>query len=413
MPPPRRLASQLLERWDHSQRHAQDLLADAFAKHSRLAPKDRALTQNLLFGVLRNRRMLDHWIKHLRSGPLDDDARRLLQLGLYQLYHTRIPDHAAVSETLRLAPARFKGLANAILRRAGRERETLERLEKEAPPAIRHSLPDFLYEKWSAQFGADDAAALAAWCQQPSPNYLRRNDLLESSATLIRDQQLPPAAVPDRDDFFQVDDIPHALLEVGAGYIQDPATVLACDLLGVKSGHRVLDACAAPGGKTAYLVQCMGNEGTLIATDSSRGRRRRLETNLQRLGVKRIDVREANWTQPNNDLDLFDRILLDVPCSNTGVLRRRVDLRWRLQPETFTEMATLQEKLAQNALKQLRPGGRLVYSTCSIEREENEAVIARLLESDPKLRLKEQQSSLPQRDGFDGAFAALLVKKAS
>ncbi len=415
----RRRVLQLLEIWEHSNRHAQDLLGAEFER-AKLPGKERALMQHLLFGILRQRRLLDHWIDHLRAGKgkgkggLDDDARRLLQLGLFQLFHTRVPDHAAVNETLRLATPRTKGLINALLRRATRERSSLERMAAEAPAAIRFSLPDFLHDKWLAQFGEDAVEKLGCWCQEPAPNYLRRNDLRPEAAALLKDHGLRPAeAVGQREDFFQVDAIPQSILDAGAGYIQDPATVLACDLLGVKSGHLVLDACAAPGGKTAYLAQLMGNEGKLVATDSLESRLVRLRDNLDRLGATRVQVRSCDWKEANPDLGFFDRILLDVPCSNTGVLRRRVDLRWRLSSGVFAEMASLQVKLAGNILRQLRPGGRAVYSTCSIEPEENEQVVEHLLAEDPSLECRETVSSLPHRDGFDGAYAALLVKKTS
>ncbi|MGY8687289.1 MAG: transcription antitermination factor NusB, partial [Verrucomicrobiales bacterium] len=267
MPNARLLALQLLKTWDRSQSYAQDLLGTAFEKTA-LATNDRALVQHLLFGVLRHRRMLDHWIGHLREGKLDDDTRSLLQLGLFQLFHTRIPDHAAVNETLRLASQRSRGLANAVLRRATRERDALEALAAAAPAPLRHSLPDFLHEKWLAQFGEEETEKLCQWSQTPAPNYLRRNDLRPEAKALINDHGLKPAQVDEREDFYEVSEIPQAIIDAGAGYIQDPATVHAVDLLAPKSGHRVLDACAAPGGKTAYIAQLMGNEGTFIATDS-------------------------------------------------------------------------------------------------------------------------------------------------
>ena len=406
----RLLALKILTKWDHSQRHAQELLGDAFTR-KRLSQKDKAFAQNLVFGVLRHRRLLDHCLAHLRDGKLDEDVRRLLQLGLFQLFHTRIPDHAAVNETLRLAGSKTRGLANAILRRATRERETLEALQHEASPAVRHSLPDFLYEKWLAQFGEEATEKLCQWCQEPAPIYLRRNDLRAEARDLVRDHGLQVAAVPSREDFYRVDEIPQAFLDAGIAYVQDPATVRACDLLDVKSGHQVLDAFAAPGGKTAYLTQLMGNEGMLVATDSVESRLDRLSQNLHRLGVKRPRVTRCDWREAQPEMGVFDKILLDVPCSNTGVLRRRVDLRWRLKPEVFSEMAALQVELAQNVLKHLRPGGQAVYSTCSIEPEENEQVVDRLLEHDRSLSCTKVARSLPQEDGFDGAFAALIVRR--
>lgn len=410
----RRQVLQLLKAWDESQRHAQDLLGEVFQMKKPPA-KERTLMQHLFFGVLRHRRMLDYWIGHLREGkgPLEDDARRLLQLGLFQLFHTRIPDHAAVNETLRLASPRTRGLVNAMLRRATRERETMEALVGQAPPAVRYSMPDFLYDKWKARFGEEAAERLCQWCQEPAPVYLRRNDLRPEAKALLKDHGLVPLTETKREDFYEVETVPQTILDAGAGYIQDPATVLACDLLDVQPGQTVLDACAAPGGKTAYLAQVMRNEGKLVATDSLKSRRDRLQGNLDRLGVTCAQVVPCDWKVAHPELGMFDRILLDLPCSNTGVLRRRLDLRWRLSPEVFPAMATLQEQLARNALRQLRPGGRAVYSTCSIEEEENEQVVERLLAADPSLERGKVRRSLPHRDGFDGVYAALLVKHSS
>ena len=154
----RRRVLQLLEIWDQSQRHAQDLLSAEFEQGKKVPPKERSLMQHLLFGVLRQRRVLDLWIDHLRDskgkGGVEEDARRVLQLGLFQLFHTRIPDHASVNETLRLATPRTRGLINALLRRATRERASLEALAASAPAAVRYSLPDFLATKWEGQLGA-------------------------------------------------------------------------------------------------------------------------------------------------------------------------------------------------------------------------------------------------------------------
>ena len=174
----------------------------------------------------------------------------------------------------------------------------------------------------------------------------------------------------------------------------------------------MLDACAAPGGKAALLAQLMGNNGTLIASDSSSSRIRRLEANLKRLQVKVARSYLHNWSKttpfPWGDLK-FDRVLLDVPCSNTGVMRRRVDVRWRLKLEEFKSTAALQLQLIKSAIPVLKPGGTLVYSTCSLDAEENEQVVQKALAEIPGLKLEETKQILPQKDGFDGAYAAKLV----
>jgi 16S rRNA (cytosine967-C5)-methyltransferase len=182
-------------------------------------------------------------------------------------------------------------------------------------------------------------------------------------------------------------------------------------LLDPRPGETVLDACAAPGGKTALMAAMMGNEGRIIACDVSPGRIQRLRDNLQRLHVRIAEVRRhdpaSDEAPPWGDV-LFDRILLDVPCSNSGVMRRRVDVRWRLQEGDFKRLADMQSRLLRQSQRHLKPGGALVYSTCSLDEEENRGVVNRVLAEFPGLRLEDEVRSIPPVVGFDGAYAALI-----
>jgi 16S rRNA (cytosine967-C5)-methyltransferase len=173
----------------------------------------------------------------------------------------------------------------------------------------------------------------------------------------------------------------------------------------------VLDACAAPGGKAAVLAQFMENSGRLVATDTSPRRLKRLAENLQRLGVTIAECRMVDWTAPDvpDDGVRYDRILLDVPCSNTGVMRRRVDVRWRVTPAVVAEMADVQWRILASTIPRLAAGGRLVYSTCSLEPAENDVQVDRVLAAYPQLRLVEKKLVTPHETGFDGAFAALFA----
>jgi 16S rRNA (cytosine967-C5)-methyltransferase len=214
----------------------------------------------------------------------------------------------------------------------------------------------------------------------------------------------------NRENFARLADIPSEALAAGHCYIQDPSTAAPCLLLDPKPGERVLDACAAPGGKTAYLAELMKNEGFILACDRDAGRIRTLQDNLGRLGVsiaKCVQHDWANGSQPQNE-EGFDRLLVDAPCSNTGVMRRRVDVRWRLTPKDFLRMQKEQLRILRTTIPLLKPGGTLVYGTCSIEPEENEEVLGLITREFPFLKLLEQVSLLPFRDGFDGAFAAKL-----
>jgi 16S rRNA (cytosine967-C5)-methyltransferase len=215
------------------------------------------------------------------------------------------------------------------------------------------------------------------------------------------------------DDFTNFEHLPRAELAAGMVYIQDPSTLIAPKLLAPEAGMRVLDACAAPGGKTAFMAQLMSNKGEIVACDISEGRLRRLSNNLKRLGVSNTHIELHDWTGeslPSFTGTGFDRILLDVPCSNTGVMRRRVDVRWRLEESDFEQQTATQTRLLQSALRALKPSGTLVYSTCSIDAVENGLLVRRVLENLPFFRLDAEESSFPPDSGIDGAYAARIIR---
>ena len=406
----RALALTALREWRNGQQFADAILA-RLLRSSDLAAADRAFVTELFYGVLRNLTLLDSWIDSLRSGHLDHDARDLLRLGIYQLFLLQTPEHAAVFETVELAGARARSLVNAVLRNALRGQEEL--LEKAGAQdlSVRSSHPQFLIDRWTGNFDAESAQALCEWNNRPAPIYARINRLRISNEEFVAKH--PDAErLPQPVNFVRLTSIPNEALAAGHCYIQDPSTAAACVLLDPKPGESVLDACAAPGGKTAYLAELMRNEGLILACDRDAGRIRTLEDNLERLGVGMAQCTQHDWTlgsSPANEA-AFDRILVDAPCSNTGVMRRRVDVRWRLTAKDFKRMQEEQLRILRATIPLLKPGGALVYSTCSIEPEENQEAIRLLMREFPFLKLLEQISLLPFRDGFDGAFAAKLVR---
>ena len=213
----------------------------------------------------------------------------------------------------------------------------------------------------------------------------------------------------------EFDTLPTGAVRRGHCYIQDPSTVIACQLLGPKPGEKVLDACAAPGGKTGYVAELMQNLGTIMACDRDPERLEILKENMTRLGARIVQIFRHDWTHGDVPADIatlapFDRILVDVPCSNTGVMRRRADLRWRLRQADFARMQQLQIEIVRALIPLLKSNGVLVYSTCSLEPEENEKIARQILTEMPILRLETETFSLPFRDGFDGAFAAKIIK---
>lgn len=323
-------------------------------------------------------------------------------------------EHAAVYETVELAQPRASRLVNGVLRSAQRRRAELLVRAAEAPLPVRTSHPDFLVERWQSYFGREHAAALCEWNNQPPQIYARVNQLKTSAADF---RLAHPEAAEVNAKVFRFDEVPVDELRAGNCYIQDPSTLLACELLNPRPGERLLDACAAPGGKTGYMAELMQNNGTIIAADRDAARVETLRGNLERLGVAIASLVEHDWSSSDASGPIaraapFDRILLDAPCSNTGVMRRRADVRWRLRRDDFERMQQQQLAISRAVLRLLKPGGAFVYSTCSIEPEENEQVTARLSAEFPALQLDAQQTRLPFRDGVDGAFAAKFTLRS-
>jgi 16S rRNA (cytosine967-C5)-methyltransferase len=409
MPSSRRLSVDVLNEWDRGFDFASALIDDC-ADHCNLAPRDTALLQNLVLTTLRNRSLLDEWIKRLTDGKeIDDLAQQVLRIGVAQLLLLEMPVHAAVNETVECA-GRARKLVNAVLRRTDRERAELLAYRDSLPLHQQLSHPEWLAQRWTRQFGEETTAAIMRWNQDPAPVFVRPNLLLpDAEATLTAE----PGLTLRPDGFFACESAPRKLLSRGLCYAQDPSTALATRLLHPKPGDHVLDACAAPGGKTAFMAEMMANGGLIVASDSSSPRVRRMMGNLTRMGILPAQGVVHDWThdvQPLWAQKGFDKVLVDVPCSNTGVMRRRVDVRWRLKESAFTDMAALQQIITLRAARHLRLGGSLVYSTCSIDRDENEAVIEAVLAADPTLKRKETRQSQPWVDGLDGAYAVRLVK---
>jgi 16S rRNA (cytosine967-C5)-methyltransferase len=408
------LCHRALLEWEKGRTFSDEILHELIAKFDP-SPADRGLFTELFYGVLRNLRQLDYLLGFLRDGDLDTETRALLRSGLYQIFHTRIPVHAAVFETVSLAK-RSRGLVNAVLRRAVRDKDALTRKLESASLSIRRSQPDFLLEKWTQQFGEAAVEQLCDWNNRPAETYFRANGLRTTRDELLA--SYPEAEVyPGHPSVLKIRRIPPEWISEGLGYAQDPSTLMACDLLDPQPGERILDACAAPGGKTTYLAEKMGNKGRIVACEIYESRSLRLRQNISRLGATVARVYTLDFLLvPEADSPLveapFDRVLLDVPCSNTGVLRRRVDVRWRLTEEDFIRMPFQQFAMVRRAVPLLKPGGVMVYSTCSLENEENDGVVEQIRQGLPELELEEVRRSLPFRDGSDGAFAARFRKRA-
>src|SRR5947207_1103522 len=409
----RQIALQALRLWRKEKRFADSIIAE-FLANTELTPSDRAFALELFYGVLRNLTLLDFWIACLRASRVETGLHDILRLGLYQLFLLKTAQHAAVHETVELTPKRQRTIINAMLRVAARQAtELLARVDAQ-PLFVRTSHPQFLVERWQQHFGVAHAQELCEWNNLPAPVYARINLLRIDRTKFLRAYpKSRPAA--DNPNFVEVSSLPSDALERGHCYIQDPSTTLACQLLDPKPGERILDACAAPGGKTGYVAELMQNLGTIMACDRDPERLEILKENMTRLGARIVQIFRHDWTHGHVPADIatlapFDRILVDVPCSNTGVMRRRADLRWRLRQADFARMQQLQIEIVRVLIPLLKSNGVLVYSTCSLEPEENEKIARQILTEMPMLRLETETFSLPFRDGFDGAFAAKIIK---
>lgn len=395
-----------------------------------LSAADRGLCHELVFGVVRWQATLD-WLIALKTQgrPQKPGLQDLLRLGLYQIFWLdRIPDHAAVHETVALAKREGfgpqSGFVNAVLRGFLREAAATKSLIAElktTQPALGWSQPEWLVTRWRSRWGEDRLRALLEWNNAPAKLYARVNTLRTEAGKLVEqwraenvDYDFLTRDWTGENLMFELKSHPPITslesFRQGGFYIQDPGTLLSVRELDPRPGDSVLDLCAAPGGKTTFIAQLMNNQGRIVAGDLAEERLKLVRENCTRLGVTCVQtVINPTLALPAQN---FDRILVDAPCSNTGVLRRRVDLRWRIQPDEISRLRSTQLGLLHRAAAFLKPGGTLVYSTCSLEPEENIEVATQFLRESAGFKLERQRELLPFADGVDGAFVARLSKAA-
>lgn len=417
----RAIAFDILSRVESEQAYASDLLhaeldGPSSSRASAIKPSDAALATELTLGVLRQRRLLDfllcRWLKKPVDG-LDVPVAIALRMGLYQLrFLQRIPARAAVNESVELVKRAKKpsaaALVNAVLRRAAEQTvpsasapavtlnektahvreisvsdDQIARLSGVDRIATLHSHPTWLVERWAARLGETRTVALLEANNRPPRLSLalrdpdRRDEVFAALDTagldvqpgaLLRNAVAVRGGSPARSQAFRE----------GLISIQDEASQAIPLLLDVRSGDRVLDLCAAPGGKTPPLARATGS-GLVVAADRHAHRLRAMRGQFERLRLENVQIVELDAERPLPFAERFDRILVDAPCSGTGTLARHPEIRWRLRPEQLIEFHRLQVAILSSALAVLAPGGRLVYSTCSLEPEENELVIREVL----------------------------------
>ena len=415
----------------------------AQADRYELEGRERAFSMRLAYGAIQRKSTLDFLIERFTERPmkrLDPALAAALRIGLYQVaYLDGVSEHAAVNESVELAKRRRRPghqLVNAVMRRATREARALVESLGDASPAeaaLRHSHPEWIAELWWEQLGRDDALALMRQGNEPAESAVRANTLrltpLELESALIadglgtrRDTMIEEAVVLTS----PYDVHRSRAFERGALMPQSRASMLVARVLDPQPGESVLDLCAAPGAKATHLAALMRDAGRIVAVDVQAGRARAIEANSERLGASCIEVRTADARAPQGGD--FDRVLVDPPCSDLGTLQSRPDVRWRKRPAQVAALAAIQREILEAAALALRPGGRLVYSTCTVNAAENEDQIEDFLERHGDFSPLDLSGpypqeaatalagggkfirTLPHRHGTDGFFIAALER---
>jgi 16S rRNA (cytosine967-C5)-methyltransferase len=392
----------------------------------RLEIRDRHLTTEIVYGTLRWQGLLDYLLAKVSSRPWEEvepRARILLRMSLYQMWQMdRIPDHALVNDAVELSKKLGKGIdkyLNGILRHLARTRPWARKsfLHK-APQWVRASLPQWLWDRWSQRYGETAAMEFAlSLNQQPLPAF--RLDAVELETLpfeAVRSDLVPNAAIRTS-----------TLAERDSSYrYQDEASQLIPYLLGSESGWRIWDACAAPGGKTALLSGLCGRDGQVVASDVSKERLASLSFLVEKASMRKPMLLVADVSKPSPFRRAFDAVLADVPCSGLGTLRRNPEIKWQFKPENFALLQKTQNEILESVSGSVRAGGRLLYSTCSTEPEENEQVIESFLRAHPGFILEQPLGppgiekwvgedkivrTFPGTRLWDGFFAALMVRR--
>ena len=431
---PRRLAWEILEAVAAG--GYADVAFDRVLRGTTLSVQDRGLVTEVAYGAIRQRRRLDSWLDRLGRVPASKQPPRLrwlLHVGLYQLLcMERIPDAAAVNTTVELAKRhglkRLAPVVNGVLRAAIRAKQSGEALDLPGDPALRlalqQSLPDWFCRDLQRWCGADQAERVARACNQVPPLDLRVNRLRCTPAALtaaLEQHGLRVMPIPGCPDGLQVLEGGGDLrqwpgFEQGHWCVQDRAAQWVAPLLAPEPGDRVLDACAAPGGKATHLAELMQNKGEVWAIDRSAGRLRRVAANAARLGTDCLQAMAADASalldQKPQWRGYFQRILLDAPCSGLGTLARHPDARWRVSPDSISTLVPLQARLLDAMVPLLAPGGTLVYATCTIHPAENGERIASFLGTHPAFVLRHEEQRWPDPEGGDGFYAAVIQARA-
>ncbi len=402
---PRKIAIDVLIRVEQGA-YSHIALKEALLK-SDISPLDKAFVTELVYGTIRRRNTLDFIINSfVQKRNQRDEIRCILRMGVYQLRYMRVPPSAAVNESVKLVSMFHlegqKGFVNAVLRNVERSKEK-DFLASVTDPvkrmALDYSHPSWIVERYVKKYGAEDAAALLNFNNKPSKNIARVNTLkttTEELIALLQDEgiEAEPYLVQDTITVKgQGRILSSESYRKGLYMIQSPSSVAAALMLAAKSGETVLDACAAPGGKSFVLAQQMEDAGEILATDVHPHKIELIQKGFQFLGIKSAKAECQDWREWNPELEnKFDKVLVDAPCSGLGVLGKRPDSRWRKKASDIQNLVELQREILRNAVRAVKPGGVLMYATCTLTQEENQAQRDWFLENFKEFKAE----SLPQ-----------------
>ena len=427
---PRAAAAASLIAWEKNGRYANLEVAASLAD-SAMSEADRALYTALVYGVIERVITLDHIIVGLSSRPIteiDREALCALRLGIYQLtFMDRIPPHAAVSESVSTAPTRSRGFVNALLRAylRGGCRYTLPEDTPLHRMSVEYSAPEELCEFWLERYGEDITAQLLSSTTRNPDVTLRINPLVTCTDAVLADFPDKQASVcPLAPDMITVKSAAHITDGIRAGkyFVQDPASRLCVRALDPKPGETVIDTCAAPGGKTLSAALDMGNEGRIIAFDLHENKLSLIRRTAVSLGISILEVQARDARKPDPALlGMADRVLCDAPCSGLGVIGKKPDIKYK-SLASIEALPAIQYDILCGAAQYVRPGGTLVYSTCTLNPDENEHIVNRFLKEHPDFTAVDfdlgeagvsvdgMRTFYPHRDGCDGFFIAKMVR---
>lgn len=428
----RLLAVELLAANDDEGTYINHLIEKSWA-YKELSNIDRALCLEIIYGVLRNKRHLDTIVKkYVKRGydAFPSELKNILRSAIYQLaFLEKIPDYAVLSEAVdiakKLVSLRYASLVNGVLRNYQRNPYSLAKpvsgnINKLAEY---YSHPDWLVKRFAKQFGKDEIEAFLAANNQPQPVYFLQLKPIKSQKSL-RDFLRP---VPGFSTYFKLQShvgITHIPgWKEGVFCVQDPGSGMAVNLLAPQVGEKIIDLCAAPGGKTMAISALVGKTGRVIAVESVQKRAQRLRENTSSPGFENVEIviEDARKVQ----LKDADAVLIDAPCSGLGVLARRADLRWQRTPYDFIALVKLQQEIISKAVTMIKPGGRIVYSTCTLDKAENEEIAAYFLKKFPDFEVEQADKFIekeyvtesgfvrtwPFKHGIDGSFSVRLTRK--